>query len=171
MHFPTCLLLKLLWASCFARNVTANLFPLCSLCRALIMPSSTWASKGRTKRSSPWLRKRWSSHCPLEMLLPLRKGKPLRMEALSRRPNPSKPERGRHGASFRLSVSTREIIDGENSWIPQVNSSVLFKNSPSCLFWIFEKETKGDDKNHNTCFSWATHCKVLDGWSTTTEEV
>lgn len=137
LYFAACHLLNPWLESHFTRNMTANLFLLCSLCKALIMPSNTWASKGQMRRSSLWLRRRWSSHCPLEMLL--RKETSLRMEAPSRLPNPLKPGRGRHGADFCLSVSAREIIDDEKSWCPKVNCTVLFKNSPSCRFWIFEK--------------------------------
>lgn len=148
--------------------MTANLFPLCSPCKALIMPNSTWASKGPTRRSSPWPRRRWSSRSLLETLLPHRKGTSPRTEAPSRQPSPLKPERGRHGANFCLSESAREIIDGDSSQSPPVDSTVLFQNSPSCSFGIFAKETMGDEQNHNTCFSWATLCKVLYRGSTTT---
>lgn len=171
MHFPARLLLKPLLESHFTRNVTADLFPLCSLCRALIMPNSTWASKGRTRRSSPWRRRRWSSRSLWEMLLPRKKGTLPRTEAPSRRPSPPKPGRGRHGANFGLPLSTREIMDGERNQSPQVNPTVLLTNSPSRSFWIFEKETEGDEENHNSCFSWATLCKVLYCRSTTTAEL
>lgn len=165
----TCTLLPVLsqshHRSHFVRNRTTNPFPLCSPCKALIMPSSTWASKAPMRRSSLWLRKRWSSRFPSEMLLPLRKETSPRMEAPSRRPSPLKPERGRHGASFCLSLSARGITDGESSRSPQVHTTFLFKKSPSCLFWIFGKETEGDDENLNTCFLWATLCKVWWHWS------
>lgn len=149
MPFPACLLSKQSLESHFARHMTVNLFPLCSLCKALIMPSSTWASKGQMRRSSLWPRRRWSFHSLLEMLLPCRRETSPRMEAPSRRPSPLNPERGRHGANASFSVAAREIIDGERRRSLQVNSSVLFKHSPVCSFWIFEKETKGDEWNHN----------------------
>lgn len=143
MRFPAQLLLKPLLESHFIRNVTADLFPLCSLCKALTMPNSTWASKGRTRRSSPWPRRRWSSRSLSEILPPRRKGTSPRTEAPSRRPSPPKPERGRHGANSGISVSTRGIMDGERNQSAHMHPTVLFKHSPSLSCWIFEKETEG----------------------------